>query len=94
MKNLKKELKRIAQIRNASGEYDDTELEGRYFIFDSGLDDFARKHKLTSASKIYRDEGEIFSVEKIERACDCRIIYDYEGSNPDRQFGDQEIIFN
>lgn len=87
MKDLKEELLSLAQSWNASGEHDGTTLEERYFMSDAALDDFARNHELI-------DQQGNFSVKKIESACDCRVVYDYVGANPNRQFGDQEIIFN
>jgi len=42
-------------------------------LTNASLDDFAREHNLKSASKVYRDEDEVFSVDKIEEACNCRI---------------------
>lgn len=84
MKNLKAELKRIAQIWNSSGEYDDTEFEGRFFISDTHLGEFADENGFVS------DDAK----NELEDACDCQIIYDYEGANSNRQFGDSEVIFN
>lgn len=90
MKNLKTKLKKLAQNWNASGQYDDTEFEGRYFLTDEELDDFAIKHKLCQDN----DDEFFFDKEKIEEACDCALNYDYESANPLRQLGDSEIIFN
>lgn len=87
MENLKQELLKIAQNWNASGEYDQTEFEGRYFISDDDLDEFAAEHNLTN------EDGN-FDEHLIQRNCNCQIIYDYKSSNLNRQFGDQEIIFN
>ena len=75
---------RISKIWNASGEYDETEFAGRLFIDDLHLDEFARD----SGFEINDDV-----INEIEKACNCRIIYDYEGANPNRQFGDSEVIF-
>ncbi len=89
MKNLKKELLKLCEATLASGEYDNTELAGRYILGDNKLDDFAGEHGLCE------DEAEQdFDREAIEKACGCQIIYDYEGADPNRQFGNQEVIFN
>lgn len=88
MENLKNKLLIESQAWNFSGEFDDTEFAGRFFMTDTDLDEFAKKHGLTQS-----DEPEDFDRVKIEKACDCKIIYDYKGVNPNRQFGDQEIIF-
>lgn len=82
---LKKELLRIGENWNASGEYDGTEFEGRYFISDDHLSEFANDNGIEITDDV---------ISEIEELCDCRIVYDYEGSNPNRQFGDSEIIFN
>lgn len=84
MEKSKQELLLAAQSWNTSGEYDGTEFEGRFFMSDTELDEFAVAHNLRRA------DGD----EVIEKACDCKIVYGYESSNPNRQFGDQEIIFN
>lgn len=89
MKKLKQELLEAAQSWNTSGEYDDTEFAGRFFMSATELDAFARKYKLTQD-----DEPDNFDKDKIEKACKCKIIFDYESVNQNRQFGDQEIIFN
>jgi hypothetical protein len=88
MKNLKEELKNLAEKWSSSGEYDGTEFEGRHFITDADLDEFAQENGLTE------DDGESFDEAKLQINCDCQIIYDYDGANPNRQFGDSEIIFN
>ncbi len=87
MKKLKQKLLAAGQYWNLSGEFDGTEFAGRFFMSDMNLDEFARKHGLTQ-----NNEPDKFDKDKIEKACKCKLIY--EGSNPDRQFGDQEIIFN
>ncbi len=89
MKKLKKELLSAAQSWNTSGEYDSTEFAGRFFMSDTELDAFAKKYKLTQDSK-----PDNFDKDKIEKACKCKIIFDCESVNQNRQFGDQEIIFN
>jgi hypothetical protein len=89
VKNLQKELKKLAENWNASGEYDSTEFAGRFFIGETDLDDFAAKNGMTE--KCHKT---CYCRQDIERVCNCQIIYDYEGANPNRQFGDSEIIFN
>jgi len=81
----KSELKKIAENWNASGEYDDTEFEGRYFIGDDDLTEFATDNGFEINDDV---------VCEIEKTCDCEIISDYDGANPNRQFGDSEIIFH
>ena len=87
MKNFKNKLKELTKTWNASGEFDGTEFEGRYFISDTDLDAFAAEHGFVD------DEG-CFIQTEIERNCDCTLIYNYSGANPNRLFGDQEVIFN
>ena len=87
--SLKQKLLELGKSWNASGEYDDTEFEGRYFIGDDDLEEFSLKHKIHVPS-----DDEDVALEKIEQACACKLVYDYEGANPSRQTGDQEIIFN
>lgn len=89
MKTLKQELLDIAEKWNASGKFDDTEFKGRYFINDYDLDEFSIEHGL---NQILGNNQ--FDQEKIEKACDCKVLYDYVARNPNRQFGDNEIIFN
>ncbi len=86
---MKEELKTIAENWNASGEFDGTDFEGRYFINDADLDEFAAKYGLGR-----NDDDGGFDAEKIENKCACQIISDYEGANPNRQFEDSEVIFN
>lgn len=89
MKNLKEELKKIAENWDPTGRYDGTTFEDRFFIDDLRLDRFARKYGLNQLTSKHEFDGE-----KVEAACDCEIIYDYDGANPNRQFGNSEIIFN
>ncbi len=86
MKNMKQKLLELAQSWNASGQYDDTEFARRFIISDTDLDEFANDHGLA--------EDEMFDKEQIEKACDCKIVHDYEGKNQNAQFGECEIIFN
>jgi len=86
---MKNELKKIAQAWNASGEYDGAKFEGRLFVDDDALDDFAIKYGLCR-----NDDDGGFDPERIENKCACHIIYDYAGASPNRQFGDSEIIFD
>ena len=89
MENLKQELLALSQNWNASGEFDGTRFEGRFFIDDTDLDDFAAKHDMTE-----KCHSTCFCRQDIEQACDCLIVCNYESANPNRQFGDQEVIFN
>ena len=67
---LKEELKKIASDWNASGEYDETDFEGQYFIGDAELDEFAEKHRLGG----YDDQGIFVSDYRlIEEKCKCRL---------------------
>jgi hypothetical protein len=84
MERLKEDLKKLAETWNASGEYDGTEFEGRYFICDVWLGEFADENGFVSDD----------AANELQAACQCQIIYDYDGANPNRQFGDSEIIFN
>lgn len=88
------DLKKLGQNWNASGEYNDTEFAGRYFVDVLDLDEFAEKRTLCKEDTSGLFQNSEFDPEKISRICDCQIIYDYVGSNPNRQFGDVEIIFN
>lgn len=79
----------IASEWNRSGEFDDTEYEGRLFIADTDLDEFAIEHGLTQA-----DDPERFDEAKIKSACDCVLDCDYDGNHGNRNFGENEVIFN
>ncbi len=74
-------------------EEENKQWDGRFFIGDTELDEFAKEHNLCQDNT---DDPEDFSFDqdKVEKACDCRLVYDYEGSNSNRHFGDQEVIFN
>ncbi len=87
--NLKEELRKTAETWNASGKYDGTDFEGRYFITDTDLDEFAQYHGLCRENE---DGG--FDQTEIEKVCDCKLVYDFKGSNPARLFGECEVIFN
>ena len=90
MKNIQDELKKLASEWNASGEHDGTEFEGRFFIGDDELDEFAVKHNLTR-----EEDGELFFDEKkIMSVCDCRFDCDYDGNHGGRNFSESEVIFN
>lgn len=89
MEKLKQELLSLCKSNLNPQVEKDSEFYGRYFLTDADLDDFA------GVNELCEDEaGQNFDQEVIEKLCDCQIIYDYEGANPNRQFGDQEIIFN
>jgi hypothetical protein len=86
MERLKEDLKKLAETWNASGEYDGTEFEGRYFISDDDLDEFAQEHGLAE------DDKESFDEAKIQVNCDCQLnCYYYHGN---RHFREREVIFN
>lgn len=87
MKNLKQELLVFCEENINLETEEDSEFYGRYFLDDNMLDYFAKENNLS-------DEDGDFNSEKIENECDCQLVYDYSGSNPNRQVGDQEIIFN
>lgn len=89
MKKLKQELLAAGQSWNFGGGYNGTEFAGRFFMSDMDLDKFARKHGLTQDNA-----PDNFDKDKVEKACKCKIVYDYKSANQDRQVGDQEIIFN
>lgn len=92
-KKLKEELKKLASTWNASGEHDETEFEGRYFIGDAELDEFAEKHSLGAYD---HDDQEIFisDYRLIEEKCECRLNCDYDENHGNRQFYESEVIFN
>jgi len=82
MKNMKSELKKIAENWNASGEFDETEFAGRFFVSDYELSEFAENHGFVWEDEevnvvidcrayptMYTDE------EKVEQACGCRLKY-------------------
>ena len=83
--NLRKELLSIARSWNNSGEFDGTEFEGRYFVSDDHLTEFAEENGFEINDSV---------TSELEQACNCSFIYDYKGSNPNRHFGDQEVIFH
>ena len=82
---MKKELKKLSEKWNASGEHNDTSFEGRYFINVADLIGFAKIHGLfsgTSPKDLFRMRCDI------EKICDCIFTYDLEDRNT------YEIIFN
>ena len=106
MKNLKEELKKLT-YKNLEGalkqlacerlkeelkqltyenEIDD---DHRLFIDETVLDKFACEHDLC-----IEDDSGYFDQTKVENACDCKLVYDYEGANPNRFFNDYQVIFN
>ena len=87
IKNLQQELLELAQKWN-SGEYDDTEFEGRLFLSDDDFDFLAKK------TDCFMSADDAIDQNKFERLFNCRVIWEYNGVNPNRQWGDCEIIFN
>ena len=74
--------------QNMNQEHDnDSIFYGRFFIDDEDFDKFAEKAKCFTA------DGAI-NLNKFNKRYECHAIFKYNGANPNRQHGDQEIIFN
>ena len=82
---MKNELRRIGEIWNNSGEQDGTDFAGRYFIDADYLTEFAEDNGVEITDDV---------ISEIESVCECSLIDDYEGANPNRHFTDYEIIFH
>jgi len=86
--NLRKELLSIARSWNNSGEFDGTEFEGRYFVSDDHLTEFAEENGFEINDSV---------TSELEQACNCSFT-DYDMSKKfgeqEKYFGWQEVVFH